>query len=80
MIKTIADPNYLRLTSWLKEKREEKKVSIRDLAKQLGCGSSLITKYERNHVRVDVLRYYQICTILEVDPAEGLKTLGNNPC
>ena len=41
----------------------------------MGCGFSLIGKYENDHVRLDVLRYFEICAILGIDPAEGLALL-----
>lgn len=48
---------------------------MRDLSLKLGCSYSFIGKYERNEVRLDVLQYFEICSILQIDPADGLELL-----
>ncbi len=72
---TINDARYSRLTGWLKEKRKAQGVTTKQLAERLGCGNSLISKYERNHIRIDVLRYFEICKVLGINAAEGLQML-----
>ena len=79
MEKTIFNPKYQALITWLKEQREKKQVTMRDLADKLGCGSSYVNKYEKAQVRIDVFQYVEICRILEVDPADGLKLLQQSP-
>ena len=75
MKKTIYDPRYRALTFWLKQQREEKKVTMRALAEEWGCGYSFISKYEKNQVRLDTLQYFEICMLLKIDPEEGLNIL-----
>ncbi len=79
MKKTIYDSKYQLLTAWLKEKREEKKVTMRALALEMDCGYAFISKYEKNQVRLDILQYYEICTILKIDPSEGLELMNKRP-
>jgi len=73
MKKTIYDPRYCELTAWLREQRQEKGFTMRMLAKKLDCSYSFIGKYEKNQVRLDILQYQEICSILGVDPCEGFR-------
>ena len=75
MKKTIFNPRYEKLTAFLKQERRAKGITMRDLAQELECSYSFIGKYERNEVRLDVLQYFEICSILQIDPADGLKLL-----
>jgi len=75
MKKTIYDERYRKLTAWLRSMRIEKSITMEKLASEMGCAFSFISKYETNQVRLDVLQYFEICSILQIDPAEGLKLL-----
>jgi len=48
---------------------------MRALAQKLDCSYSFIGKYERNEIRLDVLQYQEICSILGIDSAKGLKLI-----
>lgn len=76
MKKTIYDERYIALVLWLKQKRTEKKITMRELSAQMGCSYAFISKYEKNQVRLDILQYFEICTLLEVDPSDGFRQLG----
>ncbi|MEA2068003.1 MAG: helix-turn-helix transcriptional regulator [Verrucomicrobiota bacterium] len=78
MKKTIYDPRYCELIAWLKQQRKEKQFTMRVLAQKLDCSYSFIGKYERNQIRLDVLQYQEICSILEIDSAEGLELIKNH--
>jgi transcriptional regulator with XRE-family HTH domain len=78
MKKTIYDERYIKLVCWLKDSRKEKGITMEVLADKMGCAFSFVSKYEKNQVRLDVLQYYEICTVLEIDPAEGLKLLSGD--
>lgn len=72
MIKTIHASAYQGLIAWLKSCREEKGLSMRELAEQLDVPHSWVGKVEQVERRLDVFEYVQLCQCLGVDPAKGL--------
>ncbi len=60
------------LTSWLKQKRTEKGLTMRQLGALLDVHHSIIGKIETGQRRLDVVEFVKYCEILEADPHEGL--------
>jgi transcriptional regulator with XRE-family HTH domain len=75
MQKTIHSPSYAELILWLKQNREKKGLSMRDLATQMGVPHSWIGKVEQMERRLDVMEYVSLCKALGVDPAKGIRKL-----
>jgi len=75
MKKTIYSANYQKLTKWLKTSREEKELSMRDLAEILSVSHSWVGKIEQGERRLDVLEYMKLCNALGVDASKGLNLL-----
>ena len=75
MNKTISSKKYSKLVAWLKESRVEQGISMRALAEGLGVPHTFIQKIESLERRLDVYEYVLYCQALEIDAAEGLKTL-----
>jgi len=75
MGKTVSSDENSRLTSWLKEKRQEKGHTMRSLAQIIGTPHSFIGKIENQERRLDVVEFVRYCNALEVDPTEGLALL-----
>jgi transcriptional regulator with XRE-family HTH domain len=75
MQKTIYCNEYDRLLQWLKEKRMEKKLTMRQLAVRLDVHHSWVGRVELGERRLDVMEFVRYCYALEVDPAEGLACL-----
>ncbi len=75
MEKTIYSDEYGNLLRWLQEKRKQKKLTMRDLAKRLDVHHSWIGRIELGERRLDVMEFFRYCTALEVDPHEGLEQL-----
>ena len=75
MFKTLHTDENKRLTSWLKEKRAEKGLTMRELATLLGTQHTLVSKVEQGERRLDVVEYLKYCSALEVSPEEGLKAI-----
>ena len=75
MIKSITSDKYLKLIAWLKEKRLENELSMRDLALLIEEPHQFVGKIETGERRLDVYEYVQYCQALKVDPAKGLKLL-----
>lgn len=72
MNKTLYTRANKKLTTWLKEKREEKGLTMRDLAGRLKLTHSFIAKTEQGTRRLDVVEYLTYCAALEVDPHDGI--------
>ncbi len=75
MEKTIHNAAYKELILWLKECRERKGFSMRDLADELGVSHSWIGKVEQMERRLDVYEYVKLCESLSVNPSKGLEKL-----
>lgn len=75
MLKTLYSPENVRLTSWLKQKREEQGLTIRELAEILNAPHSLVGKVEQGERRLDVVEYVHYCQALGVKPEDGLKVI-----
>lgn len=75
MIKSITSDKYLLLISWLKDKRLENDLSMRELAVLIDEPHQFIGKVETAERRLDVYEYVQYCQALKVDPAIGLKLI-----
>ena len=67
--------NYQKLIKWLKASREEKELSMRDLAKRLDVSHSWVGKIEQGERRLDVLEYMKLCKALGIDACKGLNLL-----
>lgn len=75
-MKTIFDPNYRRLISWLVSERKNKGITQPQLAVILGFPSqSYISKIETFERKIDVVEYVQICDVLSIDAKHGLDIL-----
>lgn len=75
MEKTIYSNNYLKLIEWLKASRQEKELSMRDLAEILDVSHSWVGKIEQGERRLDVLEYVRLCKALGIDASKGLSKL-----
>ena len=79
MFKSLYSNKYALLTSWLKQQREAKGLSMRDLAPLLDVPHSFIGKVEQGERRLDIVEYIQYCEALEADPFEGLRLVTATP-
>ncbi len=75
MEKTIYSDEYGCLLRWLRESREQKNWTMRDLAKELNVHHSWIGRVELGERRLDVMEFFRYCIALEVDPHDGLEKL-----
>ena len=75
MEKTIHSRAYKELITWLKECREKKGLSMRDLAAELGVSHSWVGKVEQMERRLDVYEYVELCKCLGVNPSKGIDKL-----
>lgn len=75
MKKTIYSNESKILCSWLKEKRLEMPLTIRELAAKLDTAHSIIGKIEIGERKLDVVEWLQYCRALNADPFDCLKRL-----
>ena len=73
--KTLYSKESKQLTSWLKERRIESGLTIRQLAAKLGWASSIVGKIEQGERRLDVIEYMVYCRALNVSPLDGISIL-----
>ncbi|MFD1261661.1 helix-turn-helix domain-containing protein [Entomomonas asaccharolytica] len=66
---------YHDMIKLLKKARETKKLSQREFAQISGWGQTSISKYERCEIRLDIIDYYKLAQLLEVEDDEILKVL-----
>ncbi|GAB1260340.1 hypothetical protein NBRC116495_10470 [Aurantivibrio plasticivorans] len=75
MQKAIYSENYRRLVEWLKSAREARGWSMRDLGELIDEPHSFVQKVESMERRLDVFEYVQYCSVLGLNPADGLAVL-----
>lgn len=72
MRKSIHTDEHEKLTAWLRQQREDKGLSMRELAADLGKPHSFVGKVEQGERRLDVIEFVFYCTALGVSPINGL--------
>ena len=75
MQKTIYSAEYDNLLQWLKKKRIEGKLTMRQLAGRLDVHHSWVGRVELGERRLDVMEFVRYCHALEANPSEGLACL-----
>lgn len=63
---------YAALREWLKRKREEQGLSLRDVGELVGRHHSVIGKMEQDRRKIDVVEFVEYCQALGLDPKEGV--------
>ena len=72
MQKAITSQNYINLTSYLKKRRLELGLSMRD-------PHSFVPKLADGQTKLDIYQYVQYCEALELDAPETLRILVVQP-
>ena len=75
MNKSSHDERYQSLLKFLRQKRLERQLSVREFASLLGETHQIVSKIETGTRRLSVFEYVQYCEALEIDPAEPLQLL-----
>jgi transcriptional regulator with XRE-family HTH domain len=79
-MKTIYHPGYVRLVRALKQRRMELGLSQQAVATRLGCCRTRVVKIEQRELRLDVLGYWNWCSVLKMNPGRLMGLLGKkNP-
>ena len=72
MKNSVYSPHYDKLRVWLKNKRVEKGLTLRDLSTLTGIHHSIFGKIEQGRRRIDLVEFVEYCQALEADPKEGI--------
>ncbi|MBS1703670.1 MAG: helix-turn-helix transcriptional regulator [Armatimonadetes bacterium] len=69
-VASINTPEYDALLDLLREIRKEKRMSQERLSEKLRQSRNFIGKIEQKDRRFDVVEFYEVFTVLGVDPVE----------
>jgi len=69
---SINTPEMQALTRWLRERRTDQGLSMRDLGLRLGMPHSYVHKVEQGERRLDVVEYVWYCKGLGIPARDGL--------
>lgn len=69
-------PEYIRLIEYLVKERRVRNLTQADIAMLIGTTQSIVSKYERKEVLMDVLDFVRYCLALEISPTDVLSSLG----
>ena len=64
----VVSPDYRAVIGVLRQAREAKGLSQREVARRLGKPVSFVNKIELIERRIDILEFITLCRALEVDP------------
>lgn len=76
-MKTIHSAEYRALLGWLREQRQSRGMTMRDVAAKLDLPHSWICKVETGERRLDVCEYFALCQAIGCDFHEGMRTLAD---
>lgn len=66
-VKTIYSTEHDRLCQWLVARKEERQVSLRELAEVLDWPRAIVGKIFKGDRRLDVIEYLAVCDVLGAD-------------
>jgi transcriptional regulator with XRE-family HTH domain len=75
---SVYSQEYQNLRDWLKSKRNEKGITLRDVAIKLGRHHSIFGKLEQDRRRIDVVELVIYCQAIGADPHEAIDILINS--
>ncbi len=75
---SVYSPQYQALRDWLKSKRLEKGLSLREVGEIVGRHHSVIGKLEQDRRKLDVVEYVEYCMALDIDPGEGIDIIAHS--
>lgn len=79
MKKTIYSKDQERLQVLLRELRESRKLTQRDLASRLGVHQSFVSKYESGERRLDLPELRQVCEAIEISLVDLVRKFEKGP-
>lgn len=71
----LNSPEYLLLREILRRERRISGLTQGDVAADLGCAQSFVSKYEQGERRLDVVDFIRLCEVLSTNPSALLREL-----
>jgi len=71
----LNSPEYLLLREILRRERRICGLTQEDVAADLGCAQSFVSKYEQGERRLDVVDFIRLCEVLSMNPSALLREL-----
>jgi len=68
-------PHYEKLRFWLKQKRADSALTLRELAPMVGSHFTSVGKMEQDRKKIELVEFVRYCQALGVDPHEGLEVI-----
>lgn len=78
MTKSIYSPEMVALRTWLRQKRLEQNLTMRQLAERLDRPHSFVQRIEEGDRRLDVVEFVWYCQALQIEPLDGLAIVFNH--
>lgn len=78
MTKSIYSPEMVALRTWLRQKRLEQNLTMRQLAERLERPHSFVQRIEEGDRRLDVVEFVWYCQALQIEPLDGLTIIFNH--
>lgn len=76
--KTIYSEENKKLRDWLRLKKDEQEISIRELADKLNWSKAIVGKILTGDRRLDVVEYVAVCEALDSDVHEGIDVISSS--
>ena len=68
-------PHYEKLRFWLKQKRADAALTMRDLAPMIGAHWTSVGKLEQDRKKIELVEFVTYCQAIGADPHEGIEVI-----
>jgi len=68
-------PHYEKLRFWLKQKRSDASLTMRDLAPMIGAHWTSVGKLEQDRKKIELVEFVTYCQAIGADPHEGIEVI-----
>lgn len=68
-------PHYVKLRSWLKERRTLSSLSLREIAPLIDAHFTSVGKMEQDRKKIELVEFVKYCNAIGADPHEGLEII-----
>ncbi|QPG07006.1 helix-turn-helix transcriptional regulator [Salinimonas marina] len=72
---SVYSSHYDKLRLWLKARREEQSLSLREVSERWGRHHSILGKIEQARRKIELVEFIELCEIIGADPHDGLSLL-----
>ncbi|MEI6564480.1 MAG: helix-turn-helix transcriptional regulator [bacterium] len=73
--KSIYSQDYRATLAWLRKRREENGLTMREVGERLGVHHSWVGRIEQGDRRLDMAEFVMLCKVIGCNPYDGLAFL-----